>query len=136
DLVGRPVASPAGTGLGAQLAAVRYRQPETTWTSSGVPASEAWISQVPQATVDYAIVPSNDAAVARNIYLDFDVAFAAGPRRELAWAVAPAQTALRDALDQYFARLRQDGTLARYADRYFDASRGVERIDAGVFRDR
>jgi membrane-bound lytic murein transglycosylase F len=136
DLVDATVAYPAGTGLDAQLAAVRYTHPETVWESIDVPASEALISQVSEGTVDYAIVPSNDAAVARNIYLDFDVAFAAGPRRELAWAVAPTQTALRDALDQYFARLRQDGTLARYADRHFDASRGVERIDASVFRDR
>jgi membrane-bound lytic murein transglycosylase F len=136
DLVDATVAYPAGTGLDSQLATVRYAHPETLWTSVDVPASEALISQVSEGAVDYAIVPSNDAAVARNIYLDFDVAFAAGPRRELAWAVAPAQTTLRDALDQYFARLRQDGTLARYADRYFDASRGVARIDAVVFRDR
>jgi membrane-bound lytic murein transglycosylase F len=136
DLVDATVAYPAGTGLDSQLATVRYTHPETVWTSVDVPASEALISQVSEGAVDYAIVPSNDAAVARNIYLDFDVAFAAGPRRELAWAVAPAQTALRDALDQYFARLRQDGTLTRYADRYFDASRGVERVDASAFRDR
>jgi len=50
--------------------------------------------------------------------------------------VAPGHAALRDALDQYFARLRRDGALARYAERYFDTSRGVERIDAGVFRNR
>ena len=136
DLVDATVAYPAGTGLDSQLAAVRYTHPETIWASIDVPASEALISQVSEGTVDYAIVPSNDAAVARNIYLDFDVAFAAGPRRELAWAVAPAHTVLRDALDQYFARSRKDGTLARSADRYFDTSRGVERIDAGVFRDR
>src|SRR5947207_8768731 len=136
DLVDATVAYPAGTGLDSQLATVRYTHPETLWTSIDVPASEALISQVSEGTVDYVIVPSNDAAVARNIYLDFDVAFAAGPRRELAWAVGPAHTLLRDSLDQYFARSRKDGTLARSADRYFDASRGVERIDAGVFRDR
>ncbi|HEY3177847.1 MAG TPA: membrane-bound lytic murein transglycosylase MltF [Casimicrobiaceae bacterium] len=136
DLVEATVAYPAGTGLDSQLAAVRYAHPETIWKSIDVPASEALIARVSEGSVDYAIVPSNDAAVARNIYLDFNVAFAAGPRRELAWAVAPKQKMLRDALDQYLARLRKDGTLARYADRFFDTSRGVERIDAGVFRDR
>src|SRR5206468_9761970 len=124
------VAYPAGTGLDSQLAAVRYTHPETIWASTDVPASEALISQVSEGTVDYAIVPSNDAAVARNIYLDFDVAFAAGPRRELAWAVAPAHTVLRDALDQYFARSRKGGTLARSADRYFHTVPGVGPLDA------
>ena len=136
DLEDVTVAYPAGTGLDTQLATLRYAHPEATWKPIDVPTSEALISQVAEGSIDYAIVPSNDAAVARNVYLDFEVAFAAGPRRELAWAVTPGQSALRNALDQYFARLRKDGTLARYVDRYFDTSRGVERIDAGVFRDR
>jgi membrane-bound lytic murein transglycosylase F len=74
--------------------------------------------------------------MARNIYLDFDVAFPAGPRREFAWAVSPGYPELRNALDAYFARLRKDGTLARLADRYFGVSADVERIDAGVFQER
>ena len=136
DLENVTVAYPAGTGLDSQLATLRYMHPEATWKALDVPTSEALISQVSEGSVDYAIVPSSDAAVARNIYLDFDVAFAAGPRRELSWSVDPGKPALRNTLDQYFAKLRKDGTLARYAERYFDASRGVERIDAGVFRER
>ena len=136
DLEDVTVAYPAGTGLDAQLATLRYAHPEAAWKAVDVPTSEALISQVSEGNIDYAIVPSSDAAVARNVYLDFDVAFSAGPRRELAWAVAPRRRALRNALDQYFARLRKDGTLARYAERYFDASRGVERIDAGAFHER
>ena len=136
DLENASIAYPAGTGLDAQLAALRYAHPEATWQAVDAPTSEALIAQVAEGGFDYAIVPSNDAAVARNFYLDFDVAFAAGPRRELAWAVTPSQPALRNALDQYFARLRRDATLARLAERYFETSRGVERIDASVFRDR
>jgi len=136
DLDHVTVAYPAGTGLDSQLATLRYMHPEATWQAVDVPTSEALISQVSEGSVDYAIVPSNDAATARNVYLDFDVAFAAGPRRELAWAVAPGKPALRNTLDQYFAKLRNEGALARYAERYFDAPRAVERIDAGVFRER
>jgi len=101
-----------------------------------VPSADALIAQVADGTLSYAVVASSDAAVARNIYLDFDVAFTAGPRREFAWAVAPGYPELRDALDAFFARLRRDGTLARLADRYFGNAEQVERIDAGVFHDR
>ena len=90
----------------------------------------------PDGTISYAVVASSDAAMSRNIYLDFDVAFPAGPRREFAWAVSPGYPELRNALDAYFARLRKDGTLARLADRYFGVSADVERIDAGVFQER
>ena len=136
DLEGATVAYPEGTGLDSQLANVRLSHPGVAWKALDVPTSDALIAQVSDGSVDYAIVPSNDAAVARNIYLDFDVAFAVGPRRELAWAVAPEQKALRDLLDVYFARLRRDGTLTRYAERYFVPGLRVERIDGGIFRER
>jgi membrane-bound lytic murein transglycosylase F len=136
DLEGATVAFPEGTGLDTQLANVRLNHPEVDWKAIDVPTSDALIAQVSEGSVDYAIVPSNDAAVARNIYLDFDVAFPVGPRRELAWAVAPDQKVLRDMLDAYFARLRKDGTLASYAERYFAPGRRVERIDGGIFRER
>jgi len=136
DLDQATVAYPAHTGLDGPLAAVRYAHPEVTWQAIDVESADALIADVARGTISYAVVASSDAALARNIYLDFDVAFAAGPRREFAWAVAPAYPELRNALDAYFARLRSDGTLARLAERYFGASTDVQRIDAGVFHER
>src|SRR6185312_14874040 len=123
-------------GLDAQLAAVRLSHPEVQWQPVDVASADALIAQVADGTMSYAIVASSDAAVARNIYLDFDVAFSAGPSREFAWAIAPGYPELRIALDAFFARLRKDGTLARLAERYFGDARQVQRIDAGVFQER
>jgi membrane-bound lytic murein transglycosylase F len=136
DLDHETVAYPAHTGLDAPLATVRYAHPEVNWQALDVASSDALIAQVADGTISYAVVASSDAAMARNIYLDFDVAFSAGPRREFAWAVAPGYPELRNALDAYFARLRNDGTLARLAERYFGTSADVERVDAGVFQQR
>jgi membrane-bound lytic murein transglycosylase F len=136
DLQGASVAYPVGTGLGAQLATTRLTQHEVEWRALDVPSTDALIAEVSAGNVGYAVVPSTDAALARNIYLDFDVAFTAGPKRELAWAVAPAYRHLRDALDAFLARLRADGTLARHAERYFAPRGRVERIDAGVMHER
>jgi membrane-bound lytic murein transglycosylase F len=136
DLDNATVAYPAHTGLDAPLAAVRFGHPEVDWRAIDVASADALIAQVADGTISYAVVASSDAAMARNIYLDFDIAFAAGPRREFAWAVAPGYPELRDALDAFFARLRRDGTLARLADRYFGTPEHVERIDAGVFQER
>jgi len=136
DLDHETVAYPAHTGLDAPLATVRYAHPEVNWQALDVASSDALIAQVAEGTISYAVVASSDAAMARNIHLDFDVAFSAGPRREFAWAVAPGYPELRNALDAYFARLRSDGTLARLAERYFGTSADVERVDAGVFQQR
>ena len=136
DLEGATVAYPEATGLDAQLAAARLAHPEVVWKAVDVPSSDALIAQVADGTINYAVVPSNDAAVAQNAYLDFAVAFPAGPRRLLAWAVSPSQKALRDAIDMFLKRLRGDGTLGRYAERYFEPVQRVERIDGEVFRER
>lgn len=136
DLEGATIAYPEGTGIASQLAVVRLAHPEAQWQAVDVPSADALIAQVADGTVDYAIVPSIDAVVARNAYLDFEVAFTVGPRRLLAWAVAPGQKALREAIDVFLARLRNDGTLARIAERYFAPVRRVERIDGEVFRER
>ena len=136
DLSDATVAYPAHTGLDAPLAAVRLAHPEVRWKAVDVASADGLIAQVAEGTLNYAVVASSDAAIARNIYLDFDVAFPAGPRREFAWAVAPGNSELRNALDAFFARLRKDGTLARLAERYFAVPERIERIDAGIFQEQ
>jgi membrane-bound lytic murein transglycosylase F len=136
DLDQATVAYPAHTGMDAQLATVRLSHPQVHWQPVDVVSADALIAQVAEGTISYAVVASSDAALARNIYLDFDVGFPVGPQREFAWVVAPGYPELRDALDAFFARMRKDGTLARLADRYFGDAREIERIDAGVFQDR
>jgi membrane-bound lytic murein transglycosylase F len=136
DLHDVEVAYADATGIEAQLAAVRETHGGVRWRAVAVPSSERLIAQVCDGDVDAAIVPSIDVAAMRNVLVDFDVAFAAGPKHDQAWAVAPDRVDLRDEIDRYFAQARSDGTLARLADRYFAQAGQVERIDAGIFRDR
>ena len=136
DLAGAGVGFVEGTGIESSLARVRREHPEVEWKPMAVPSAEALIAQVSDGTLDYAIVPSIDAAASRNIFLDYDVGFTAGAKRDLAWAVAPPHLKLRDELDAFLAKAQRDGFLKRLADRYFSNTRQVERIDAGVFLER
>ena len=136
DLERASVAYAAHTGMDGELAEVRAAHPDVRWQPLDVPSTDALIAQVADGTISYAVVASSDAALARNIYLDFDVAFTAGPPRKLAWAVAPGYPELREALDAFVAKLRREGTLKRLAERYFADPREVERVDAGVFQER
>jgi len=136
DLAGAAVGYAEGTGSELSLAKIRTEHPDVVWKSSAVPSAESLIAQVSDGAIDYAIVPSVDAAASRNIFLDYDVAFAVDDKRDLAWAVAPTQQKLRDELDAFFAQARRDGFLARLVERYFSSVRQVERIDAAVFQER
>ena len=136
DLAGATIGYVDGTGIETSLVKIRREHPEVQWKPMALPSADALIAQVSDGHVDYAIVPSIDAAASRNIFLDYDVGFSVGARRDLAWAVAPLQGKLRDELDAFLAQARRDGLLKRLADRYFTNTRQVERIDAGVLQER
>jgi membrane-bound lytic murein transglycosylase F len=72
----------------------------------------------------------------RNIFFNFEFAFASGQRSDLAWMIAPGGHALARELDAFLARVRNDGVLARYAQRYFARERRIERVNASVFAER
>jgi membrane-bound lytic murein transglycosylase F len=135
DLAGSTVAVVEGTGLAVALAKVRTAHPEIIWRPLAVASTEVLIRQVSDGAIDYAIVASNDAEAARNVYLNFERAFAAANKQELVWAFPPAQSQLRDQVNAFFADLKRDGTLQRLVDRYFIYAQ-MPRLDAGVFQQR
>ena len=111
-----------GTGIELQLATVRAAHPEIQLAAARPAVGRRADRAGRRRHVDYAVVPSTDAALARNIYLDFDVAFPAGPKRELAWAVAPQPArSCATQLDAFIAACARDGTLARLCRALFRA---------------
>ena len=135
-LNGVTVAFVPDEGFAYEIHTVRIAHPEINWDALALPSVASLISQVSDGTIGYAIVGSIAASLARNIYLDFDVAFPAGGKRDIAWAVPPRFSDLRKDLDAFIARLQRDGTLARLADRYMPDPRQIQRIDASALRDR
>ncbi len=135
DLEGETVTYVEGLGLEPEIDAARKLHPEVLWSPVSVPPASL-IAQVSDGTASYAIVSSASAAVARNIYLGFEVAFPIGGKREVAWVVANRFPGLRDDLDRFIARVKRDGTLARLLERYVQSDTGFRRIDAGALIDR
>ena len=135
-LAGDTVAFVPDEGFAYEIHTVRIAHPEIKWNPLALPSVAGLISQVSDGTVSYAIVGSLAASLSRNIYLDFDVAFPAGGKRDIAWAVAPRFTDLRKDLDAFILRVRKDGTLARLTDRYMPDPRQIQRIDAEMLQGR
>src|SRR5262249_27928958 len=128
DLDGETIAyADDDAAFAPDVASARAAHPTIGWEQLATPA-QSLISQVSDGTRSYAIVGSIAASLARNIYLDFDVAFPAGGEREVAWAVSPRYAKLRDELDAFLARLRSNGTLARLVERYIPAAPQIQRI--------
>jgi len=136
DLDGETVAFIEDAGFEREIADVRAAHPGIVWQAQPLPSAAALIAQVSDGTLGYALVGSLAASLARNVYLDFDVAFPGGGQREVAWIVPPRFADLRQELDRFFGRLKRDGTLAQLRDRYLPDARQIQRIDAGVFQER
>jgi membrane-bound lytic murein transglycosylase F len=136
DLEGETVGIVDGIGLESVLDRVRADHPDVHWLPISMGAAEGLLEQVSEGTLNYAVVGSNEAAVARNVFLNVERAFAVGPREDLVWVLPPAQRALRDHIDAFFDDIRRNGTLQRLIDRYFGYAERVERFDAGIFQER
>jgi membrane-bound lytic murein transglycosylase F len=136
DLAGTSVAFVGGSGIETAFAQVRREHPEVRWKPMDVASADALMSLVDEGSVACAVVTSFDAAIGRNIYLDVEVAFPLGAKRELAWAVSGRYPELARDLDAFLARMQREGTLARLSERYFAPPGEVGRIDAGIFLDR
>jgi membrane-bound lytic murein transglycosylase F len=135
DLAGEVVAYIDGTGLEPEVEAVKSTHPRVMFRPLELPSPASLIAQVSDGTINYAIVGSLAAAVARNVYVDYEVAFAAGPKREVAWAVSARFPALQQELDRFLERAKRDGTIARLAARYLPDARQFQRVDASAFLD-
>jgi len=136
DLSGASVAYLEASRLDAGLGRVRADHPDVRFVPTTLPTTDALIAQVSEGGADYALVTSLNVAVARNIYLGFDVAFTAGPKLDIAWLLPSDQHSLRKRLDAFLAEARRSGLVARLADRYFGHERSLPRPDAGVFQER
>jgi membrane-bound lytic murein transglycosylase MltF len=106
-----------------------------SWESLALASTQALIRQVSDGTVEYAVVASNEAEALRNVYLNFERAFAVAGKQELVWAFAPGQGALREQVNDFFADVRRDGTLQRLIEHYYVYPQ-MPRLDAGVFQER
>ncbi len=135
DLAGSSVAILEGTALESALEKVRAEHREVLWQPLALASTAALIKQVSDGTIDYAIVASNEAEALRNVYLNFERAFAVARKQELVWVFPPMQAQLRDQVNAFFADLKRDGTLQRLIERYFTYAQ-MPRLDAGVFQER
>ncbi len=136
DLDGETVAYSDATALEPEIDAIRTLHPKVRWQQIAINSTTGLIAQVSEGARGYAIVDSLAVAVARNIYLDFEVAFPVGGKRQVAWAVPARFAGLREDLDQFLVRAKRDGTLARLVERYVPESRQFQRIDAGGLQER
>lgn len=136
DLDDETVAFSDSAGLDSEIASVHKSHPAVVLQPVAQPSPVELIARVSGGEISYAIVGSLAAAIARNIYLDFDVAFPIGGKRQVAWAVSGRVPQLAADLDRFIDRVKRDGTLARLLERYIPELQQFQRLDASGLQER
>ncbi|MDR1529900.1 MAG: membrane-bound lytic murein transglycosylase MltF [Burkholderiales bacterium] len=136
QITGDTVAYLKNPGMESLVAELAKEYPGIRWKPVSAPSSDALLAQVDNGTYPYALVTAHRADLARNIYFSFATAFTTGYEVEMAWALPDNKTYLRNVLNEYIARSKENGLIDSLVDRYFNHPQQVDRNDAGIFQTR
>lgn len=122
-----PVLAALVKGLKAQYPAIDFSEQKTA-------TSDELLSSVSDGTADYAIAYSNQIDIAEHYYPNISTAFDMGKSSSLAWAFpVDASPDLMQKVQDFFEGIEKDGTLARFADRYYGHIYRLEQNDIVSF---
>jgi len=120
DLIGGKLMVIAGSSHEEELLRLREQYPELAWKSRPDLESAELMQMVLDREIDYTIADSNEFAITRRFMPHLGVAFDLTDPQPLAWAMAFAEdSSLYDAMEAFFKRIREDGTLDQLIERYY-----------------
>ncbi len=134
DLFGKTVEVIAGTSHDEELGRLQQQHPNLHWLSRSDIDSEELMQRVQNQEIDYTIADSNEIAVYRRYYPMLRVAFDLTEPQPLAWAFTHAEDAsLFQAMERFFERIRNDGTLDQLLERYYGHIEQLNYVDTRTF---
>jgi len=134
------IAVPASSSYIDLLEQAKTEVPELTWKEVPSVATEGLFEAIEQGRYDCTIADSNIVAINHRYHPEMRRAFEIATEQRLAWLVAPASAAtaegddgLLGALDTFFERARERGTLATLDERYYGHLRAFDYVEIARF---
>jgi membrane-bound lytic murein transglycosylase F len=120
DLLGRDLHVLSGSSHEEELLRLKKKYPVLTWVSHSDLESAELLQMVEDKEIEFTIADSNEFAVSRRFMPHIKVGFDLTQPQPLAWAMAHAEDAsLYNAMESFFKRIREDGTLSQLIERYY-----------------
>lgn len=134
DLVGQRVEVVAGSSYAEMLKEAKKKLPALAWKENTSMESEELLEKLAMGQLDVVVADSNVVDVAKNYLPILETAFDLGDKQPLAWAFPKdVDNFLLEKSNDFFARIKKDGTLKRLLDRYYGHVNRLERIDVEGF---
>ena len=134
DLAGRDLVVAAGSAQETAMREVHRERGKPGWQSRPDTSPDELLEEVVDGILDCTVANAEQLATARNFYPELGDALDIGSPSGMAWAFAADGDAdLYDEAQQFFARIRQDGTLRRLVDRYYGHNERLDAVNAEAF---
>lgn len=109
-----------GTSHSHLLRGMQTEYPDLSWRANNDVATEELIELVEEGLVDYILADSHEISLQRRFFPELRIAFELGEEKPLRWAVKFSEDkSLLNAIDEFFADIRQDGRLDQLVHRYY-----------------
>ncbi len=134
DLSDRKLVVAAGSTQEAALREVQREHEELEWESRRDTSPAELLEEVADGKLDCTVANEEQLASARNFYPELGDALDLDSPSDMSWAFAgDGDAALFDEAQQFFARIKQDGTLRHLLDRYYGYNERLDAMDAEAF---
>jgi membrane-bound lytic murein transglycosylase F len=134
DVAGRELAVAAGSAQETAMREVQRERGRLDWQSRPDTSPDELLEEVVDGILDCTVANEEQLATARNFYPELGDALDVGSPSGMAWAFAADGDAdLYEEAQQFFAHIRQDGTLRRLIDRYYGHNERLNAVNAEAF---
>jgi len=134
ELDGRDLVVAAGSPQEAALREVQREHGKLRWQSRRGTSPAELLEEVADGKLDCTVANEEQLTTTRNFYPELGVALDIDSPSDMSWAFnGGGDTKLFDEAQQFFARIKQDGTLRHLLDRYYGHNDRLDTMDAEAF---
>jgi membrane-bound lytic murein transglycosylase F len=134
NLAHRELVVAAGSPQEDALREVQRVHTKLAWKSRSKTSSAELLEEVADGKLDCTVANEEQLATARNFYPELGEALDIDSPSEMSWAFTNGgDTQLFDEAQQFFTRIKQDGTLRHLIDRYYGYNDRLNAVNAEAF---
>lgn len=137
DIIGKSISVPAGTSYAERLREESNALPSLRWREVKHSGTDELMEQVASGLIDYTVADRHMVSLLQNYYPNLDSAFPIGKPEQIGWAFPRnGNPDLVNKANQFFAKIKKDGTLRNLLDRYYGNSERLNSMDVTTFLKR
>jgi membrane-bound lytic murein transglycosylase F len=136
DLKGKTIHVRRGTSYEERLNELKNEGLDITIQLYEDTPTEELIRMVAEKEIEVTIADSNVAFLNRRYYPDVKIAFPIEEQQSLAWAVKKGEAGLQKAINEFFQKIKEDGTFAKIYKKYYSNVEIFDYVDLKKYHRR